>query len=114
MQGFCHCRNCQRLSGSGHIGFLSFPASAVTIEGATRTFVRPGGSGRTATRYFCAVCLSGVLGKTETMPDRINVYAGSLDDPTLFKPAFAIFTRSRPSWDDVSRGLVCYETLPSG
>ena len=26
----------------------------------------------------------------------------------------AIFTRSRPAWDDSSRTLMCYETVPGG
>ena len=48
------------------------------------------------------------------MPGLINLYAGSLDDTSQFKPQVAIFTRSRPAWDDSSRGLVCYETVPGG
>ncbi len=111
--GICHCRNCQHFSGSGHVGFLCFPASAVTIEGETRRYDRPGGSGRTATRFFCTTCSSAVFGRTELMSDQINIYAGSLDEPVRFQPALAIFTRSRPPWDEVSRGLTCYETLPS-
>jgi hypothetical protein len=44
---------------------------------------------------------------------RLNLYAGSLDDASQFKPTIAIFVRERPPWDDVSRDLECFETVPS-
>ena len=86
IQGFCHCRNCQRISGAGHIGFICFPESAVVVEGATRSYSLTGGSGRTATRYFCPTCHSDVFGRAEVMAGQINLYAGSLDD-TVAVPA---------------------------
>ena len=113
LQGLCHCRNCQRISGAGHVGFVCFAEDAVTVEGETRSYASTGGSGTTATRYSCPTCHSVVFGRAEVMPGRINLYAGSLDDTSQFKPQVAIFTRSRPPWDDSSRGLTCYETVPS-
>jgi hypothetical protein len=113
IQGFCHCRNCQRISGAGHIGFICFAESAVSVEGATRSYSLTGGSGRTATRYFCPTCQSDVFGRAEVMAGQINLYAGSLDDTSQFQPRIAIFTRSRPAWDMSSRQLTCFETVPS-
>jgi len=112
LQGFCHCRSCQRTSGGGHVGFLCFPESAVKIEGERTVYTRRGGSGRPASRFACPKCLSVVWGTAEIMPGQINLYAGSLDDPARFKPAIAIFVGERPPWDDVSRCLECFETVP--
>jgi hypothetical protein len=112
-QGLCHCRNCQRLGGGGHAGVLCFDEAAVTVEGATRAYAATGGSGRTATRFSCSTCNSIVYGTAEVMPGLINLYAGSLDDTAQFKPQMAIFTRSRPAWDQSSRDLTCFETVPS-
>ena len=53
------------------------------------------------------------LGEVAVMPGLVNIYAGSLDDTAQFKPQMAIFTRSRPAWDDSSRNLKCFETVPS-
>ena len=114
LQGFCHCRSCQRTSGGGHVGWLCFPANAVAIEGERRAYTRIGGSGRQASRFACPTCLSVVWGTAEMMPGQINVYAGSLDDPARFKPEIAIFVGERPPWDDVSRNLQCYEAVPAG
>ena len=112
MQGFCHCRSCQRTSGAGHVGWLCFPEKAVTIDGERKTYTRTGGSGRLASRFACPGCLSVVYGTAEVMAGMINVYAGSLDDPARFKPQMAIFVSERPPWDDVSRDLTCYDTVP--
>src|SRR5262245_10017398 len=91
LPGFCHCRSCQRTSGAGHVGFLCFPESAVTVTGQTRSYTRTGGSGRPAARHACPVCQSVVYGTAEVMPGRINLYAGSLDDAAQFKPRIAVF-----------------------
>lgn len=114
MQGFCHCRSCQRTSGGGHVGFLCFSERAVTIEGERRVYTRRGGSGRPASRFACPTCLAVVYGTAEVMPGLVNIYAGSLDDSTRFKPTMAVFVRERPPWDDVSRNLTCFETVPGG
>ncbi len=112
MQGFCHCRSCQRTSGAGHVGWLCFPESAVTIDGARTGYTRTGGSGGKASRFACPICLSVIWGTAEAMPGQINFYAGSLDDPSRFKPQIAIFVSQRPPWDDVSRNLTCFDTVP--
>lgn len=112
MQGICHCRTCQRLTGGGHTGFITLPEESVSFEGETRTIELPGGSGKVARRFACAKCQSIVCGRAEVMPGRVNLYAGSLDEPARFKPTLAIFVRSRPPWDQSSRDLACYDTLP--
>ena len=84
----------------------------MTVEGETRAYTRAGGSGKPASRYACPTCLSVVYGTAEVMPGMVNLYAGSLDEPARFKPTIAIFMSERPPWDDASRGLRCFETVP--
>jgi hypothetical protein len=84
----------------------------VTIEGERLAYTRVGGSGRPASRFACLTCQSVVYGTAEVMPGMINIYAGSLDDPAQFKPTIAVFVSERPPWDDVSRGLTCFATVP--
>ncbi len=112
MQGFCHCRSCQRTSGAGHVGWLCFPEGAVAVEGERKAYSRIGGSGSQASRFACPTCFSVVYGTAEVMAGMINIYAGSLDVPAQFKPMTAIFVAERPPWDDVSRGLRCFDTVP--
>ena len=41
-----------------------------------------------------------------------TIYAGSLDDPSVFRPAIAIFTRNRPAWALVPPELKMFEAMP--
>jgi len=41
-----------------------------------------------------------------------TIYAGSLDDPSLFQPKIAIFAASRPQRAVIPQGLPVYERMP--
>src|SRR5262249_29659210 len=102
--GHCYCLDCQKASGSGFIPFLGFASGAVRFSGEARQFVSKSTYGD-ATRNFCSVCGGLVFGGEVGISDSFTIYAGSLDDPSLFKPTIAIFTRSRPPWAIIPPGL---------
>jgi hypothetical protein len=96
--GHCYCADCQKVSGSGFVPFMLFPASRIRFSGRARQLVSRAGNGGIATRNFCWTCSSLVFGGERDRSDHFTVYAGSLDDASLFEPRIAIFTRSRPDW----------------
>jgi hypothetical protein len=49
-----------------------------------------------ATRNSCPTCGGLVFGGEHGLHDSHTIYAGSLDDPSLFKPAMLLFNRDRP------------------
>jgi hypothetical protein len=110
--GYCCCDDCQKASGSGFIPFLGFPASALTINGLTLSHVRRLSDGREAVRNSCARCCSlvfgGILGKDQLH----TIYAGTLDDSSLFKPTIAINTRYKPAWVILPADLPQVEGMP--
>jgi hypothetical protein len=53
-----------------------------------------------------------VFGGEVGTSDSFTIYAGSLDDPSLFRPRIAIFGRDRPAWVELPSGLAVFETLP--
>jgi hypothetical protein len=95
----CHCRDCQRASGSGHAAVVVFPNATVAISGEPRYYRTTGGSGKPIQRGFCSTCGSPVAVRLGTSPDLIGFYAASLDDPARYKPAMDIFTASAHPWD---------------
>ena len=103
--GHCYCCDCRKASGSGFIPFMAFPASAVHLTGKTVAFESQAANGNTATRNSCPICHSLVLGGAIGKDDTYNIYAGSLDDPSLFHPTIAVFTRGRPEWAMISPAL---------
>ena len=110
--GHCHCIDCQKATGTGHVSVTGLPRAAVTVTGETRGFAVTGESGLAYTRNFCPTCGSLIFGEAEGMPGLINVTAGTLDDPTAFEPQFVIFTRSRPAWDRIDSGLPEFDAMP--
>lgn len=93
--GYCCCADCRKASGSGFIPFMGFAASAVRFTGETR-------------QSRAKAARGGVIGKDSAH----SIYAGSLDDPSLFHPTMAIFNRDRPEWVILPPGLKVFETMP--
>ena len=97
----CHCRDCQRASGTGHAPVIGFRKSAFSLTGETRSYAVTGGSGKLAVRHFCPHCGSMLFGMPEIAPDLVTIYIGSLDQPREFRPDYVQFRRDRRDWDQL-------------
>ena len=94
--GYCFCGDCRKASGSGFVPFMGFPGGALRFSGETRKFISQSSRGGDAVRNSCPVCGGLVFGGEIGKDDQFTIYAGSLDDPSLFHPTVAIFARDRP------------------
>jgi hypothetical protein len=110
--GHCYCADCRKASGSGFIPFMGFPSSAVRFSGQTRQFISKAANGNDAVRNSCPVCGGLVFGGEVGKASSHTIYAGSLDDPSSFRPRIAIFTRNRPEWAVIPAGLTVFDTVP--
>lgn len=108
----CHCRDCQRASGSGGVPVLGVPKPSFSSEGPVKQSRVTGGSGQTAVRNFCAECGSLLFGTPESAPEMVTLYVGSLDDAAAFTPTAALFTDHRPSWARLALPLAEHAGLP--
>jgi hypothetical protein len=90
----CHCRDCRRANGSAYAAVIAVPKAAVHIRGETRYHKIVGDTGKAVERGFCPICGSQVTIKLERLPDILGLQAGSLDDPSIFRPAMDVFTSS--------------------
>ena len=95
----CYCRDCQRASGSSNVPIMAVNSSLFKVTGETMSFAVTGDSGNRAIRNFCPKCGSLLFGIPEMAPEITTVYAGTFDDPSLFKAGYHQFVRSRPAWD---------------
>ncbi|CCE97442.1 GFA family protein [Sinorhizobium fredii] len=111
--GFCHCRDCQRATGTGHSCYMIFSRVDVLVTGELRTFQTLAESGNVSIRYFCPACGSQIFASGPPDDDQWTVFAGTLDDTALFEPTNAVFARSRPHWDRPTLPVDEYETLPA-
>jgi hypothetical protein len=110
--GHCYCADCRKASGSGFIPFMAFAADVLTFSAPTRTFVCRSARGSDAVRNSCPVCASLVFGGPVGETDSHTIYAGSLDDPSVFHPKVAIFVKGRPDWAVIPEELTVFDGLP--
>jgi hypothetical protein len=110
--GYCYCADCRRMSGSGCIPFIGFKSDCLSVTGDSREVQTASFEGGEAVRNTCGSCGSFVFGGARGNSDWHTIYAGSLDDSSLFEPQMAIFVKDRVSWAHIPDGLPCFETLP--
>jgi len=96
----CHCRDCQKASGGSFSPTVIVPAAALRLVQGEPTYhqVRAE-SGHTARRAFCAYCGTPLFAASTAKRDCAGIKAGSLDDPSWFKPEADVWTCSAQPWD---------------
>lgn len=82
----CHCRFCQRATGSACMVEPSFDREALTVLSGTAAVYdhRSEGSGKIVHIHFCRDCGTKLWLSFERFPDDVGVYAGTFDDPCWF------------------------------
>jgi hypothetical protein len=79
VQLICHCRDCQRASGSAYVAALFVPSDRLTFTGEESKFHEvKGASGRRLQRGFCSECGSPVSGRWPDNPRRYLLVAASM------------------------------------
>lgn len=94
----CHCRECQRRTGSAFSAQARFPVGSVTVKGETSTFVRTADSGSRLTYQFCPSCGSTIAYEIDQWPDVIAVPLGAFGDEAFPSPAYSIYERRKRPW----------------
>lgn len=102
----CHCRDCQRATGSAYSPNVVVPRASVRMQGDLRFFEKLGGSGQVVRRGFCPKCGSPIAGEVAALPEVTIFYAASLDEPSRHTPTMDIYTASAPPWDQMSPGTI--------
>jgi hypothetical protein len=110
--GVCHCRSCQRNSGSAFAVVMGFPSAAVSIQGELKTYTDTADSGKHLFRRFCPECGSSISSEAEVMPGMIMLKAGSMDDSSVVKPVMQIYCDSAQPWVSLGGELKSFPQMP--
>ena len=110
--GVCHCKNCQKASGTAFRVVFAVPTPALSVQGALKTFNDHGDSGNTVHRRFCPECGSAITTEREARPDVTIVTAGTLDDSSWVKPGMQIFCDSAQSWVHLGGDMKTFPRMP--
>ncbi len=97
----CHCRMCQKATGSLFGPYASIPTTDLKWLRGSPKYYR---SSPVAERGFCAGCGATLTFAYLDSPNT-GISLGSLDDPTAVKPLKQISVESRAPWFEELAGL---------
>jgi hypothetical protein len=113
-QLICHCRDCQRASGSESGAALIVPSDRLTFTGAEPKYYEvKAESGRTMRRGFCTECGSPVSIRRPETPLVEFLHAASLDDPSRFAPSCEVWVSRAYPWHHLHRDTLKFDQGPS-
>jgi hypothetical protein len=112
LMGHCHCKDCQRASGAGHMSNAFFQRDDFVLNGQTGSHSVTADSGNINTRHFCRSCGSRVYGEVSARPGVVVVPVGGIDDNSWFNPQRVVYTKSRQSWDPTTSDCPNFEMMP--
>jgi hypothetical protein len=111
----CHCRFCQRVTGSAFAVWPTYPEQDVKVEGTLSAYEhRSDESGRRIGLYFCAACGTTVSSTFEKIRGEIAILGGTFDDTGWIKVDRHVWTRSKQDWVTLPQGAVSFEKGSSG
>jgi hypothetical protein len=100
--GICHCKSCQKSTGTAYSTVVAVPTAALTVTGTTKRFDDTGDTGQPTHRDFCPECGSTVTQSADVMAGVTMITAGTLEDPGSVKPAMQIYCDSAMSWAKIA------------
>jgi len=110
--GVCHCRDCQKFTGSAFGTLLGLPQAELEIQGEVKSFSKLGDSGKPIVRLFCPECGSSIAEAPSTQPHMLILNAGTLDDPTSVTPQFEIYCDRVLPWVQLGGGMRRFPKMP--
>ena len=106
----CHCRDCQRQTGSAFVINGIIETDRVTVlAGQSVRFEMPTDSGAPHGIYRCSSCGTALWSEYGGVKALRFVRLCTLDDPTAFAPDVHIYVRSKLPWVKLPEGVPAFD-----
>jgi hypothetical protein len=106
----CHCRDCQRQTGSAFVLNALIETDRVTLlSGNPEPVAVPTDSGRPHEIYRCPSCGVAVWSVYGDVRKLLFVRVGTLDDPGALTPDVHIYVRSKLPWVALPEGIPSFD-----
>lgn len=106
----CHCKDCQRQTGSAFVLNALYEAERVTVlSGAPEPVTVPTDSGLPHDIYRCPKCRIAVWSTYGGRPQIRFVRVGTLDNAAALSPEVHIYIRSKLPWVTLPDGVPAFE-----
>lgn len=114
MAAVCHCRNCQKQSGSAFSYVVVVPRGQLRIEGTMKDYMDWGDSGGVVRRSFCPQCGSPILSEMSNSPGVAAIKGGTLDNDYGLKPILHAWCDSALPWSEIPADAARFAKQPIG
>ena len=106
----CHCRLCQRQTGSTSVvNVFTESENVELLSGELTRHAVPGGSGNLHTIFRCKTCGTAMWSQYPRLGSLMTGFrAGTLDDAGSVTPDVAIFTDFRMPWMTLPEGIPAF------
>jgi len=94
----CHCRECQRRTGSSYGLAAFYERGKIEISGEFSDYVRQSDSGHAVAQHFCPRCGSTVFWEPARKPLMVAVAVGAFADPDFPAPGKQVHGETRHRW----------------
>lgn len=101
MTAICHCKDCQRQTGTSFSIVIGVAPGSVKIDGETKIYTTVGETGRDVYRHFCGTCGSPILSDATSSFNAYFIKAGTLDDTSFLTPGLEMFCEEMQGWCDL-------------
>jgi hypothetical protein len=91
---------------------MLFPLESFQLTSGEMKQFRRSDLERPVTRHFCENCGTGVASETPNRPGSIVMKVGTLDDPSIFKPAVAIYTCDKQDYHHIPEDMTVFDKRP--
>jgi hypothetical protein len=106
----CHCKDCQRQTGSAFVlNALIETARVEILSGMTALHTMPTESGRPHDVARCPACGTAVWSHYGGLKTLTFARVGTLDDPAALPPDVHIYTRSKLPWIGLPPNVPAFE-----
>lgn len=105
----CHCKDCQRQTGSAFVVNALIEAERVVVAGETEATSMPTDSGQPHRIHRCPKCKVALWSNYGGRENLRFVRVGTLDEPAALPPDVHIYTRSKLPWVKLPEGVPAFE-----
>jgi hypothetical protein len=100
--GACYCVDCRKISGAPYVVYAGYKKEEVHIlKGTPKQY----SSSENVWRSFCESCGSPFSYTYKNSSDKIFMYIGAFDDPSVFKLQKHIWTSQKLPWITINDDL---------